>query len=184
MSQKCVQSSLTVLVLAVVLTSVPLAQVSHGVILGTVRDATGGVVPGVDVVVMDVGTGAEHQAVTGSQGNYRVVNLSPGEYSVRAEMPGFQTQLIEGIVLQVAQRARIDVSLQLGEVTQEVTVQGMAPIIETDNATVGEVIDTRKVLELPLNGRQFLQLATLTPGVSEGLWTCDPHAAQWRQHLG
>ena len=168
MSNKSVKFGLISLVLALVLTSVTLAQVSNGVVLGTVRDASGGVVPGVDVVVTDVATGAEHRAITGSHGNYRVVNLSPGEYSVRAEMPGFQTQLVEGIVLQVAQRARIDVTLAVGEVTQEVTVQGTTPIIETDNATVGEVIDSRKVLELPLNGRQFLQLATLTPGVRKG----------------
>ena len=167
MSQKFVQFDLILLVLALVLTSVTMAQVSNGVILGTVRDASGGVVPGVDVMVTDVATGVERRAITGSEGNYRVVNLSPGEYSVRAEMPGFQAQLIEGIILQVAQRARIDVALAVGEVTQEVTVQGRTSIIETDNATVGEVIDSRKVLELPLNGRQFLQLATLTPGVQK-----------------
>ena len=115
MSQKSLQFGLIAFVLALVLTSVTLAQVSNGVILGTVRDSSGGVVPGVDVVVTDVATGAEHRAITGSQGNYRVVNLSPGGYSVRAELPGFQAKLIEGIILQVAQRARIDVVLEVGE---------------------------------------------------------------------
>ena len=100
-----------------------------------------------------------------SAGGYRVGSLAPGEYSVQASLPGFKLQIVEGIVLQVNQIARIEIELAVGEVTDEVTVTGGTPFIATDHATVGEVIDTQQILELPLLGRQFLQLATLTPGV-------------------
>ena len=147
------------------LNTVSLAQVSKGVILGTVSDQTGAVMPGAEVEVTAVGTGVARVMVTGEDGNYRIVNLDPGEYSVRAMLPGFKPKTVQGIILQVDQRARIDVELEVGEVADEVTVQGVTPIIATDQATVGEVIEREKVLELPLNGRQFLQLAELTPGV-------------------
>ncbi len=143
----------TVFAFGLALNTISLAQVSKGVILGTVSDQTGAVMPGAEVEVTAVGTGVARIMVTGEDGNYRIVNLDPGEYSVRAILPGFKPKTVQGIILQVDQRARIDVELEVGEVSDEVTVQGVTPIIATDQATVGEVIEREKVLELPLNGR-------------------------------
>ena len=141
------------------------AQVTTGTILGTVTDQTAARLPGVEVLVTNVGTGSEHTILTDEEGSYRVGSLEPGEYTVRALLPGFKLKTVRGIVLQVNQIARIEIELVVGEATEEVTVVGGQPVIETDHATVGEVIDSKQVLELPLNGRKFLQLATLTPGV-------------------
>ena len=165
MSQKCVEFSLISLLLALVLTSVTLAQVTTGTIVGIVTDQTGARLPGVDVLVTNVRTGSEYGIPTDNEGSYRVGSLQPGEYTVQASLPGFKLQTVEGIVLQVNQVARIEIELAVGEVTDEVTVTGGQPIVETDHATVGEVMTSKKIMELPLNGRQFLELATLTPGV-------------------
>ena len=164
MSQKCVEFSLIALVLALVLTSVTLAQITTGTIVGTVTDQTGARLPGVDILVTNVRTGSKYGIPTDNEGSYRVGSLQPGEYTVQASLPGFKLQTVEGIVLQVNQIARIEIALAVGEVTDEVTVTGGQPIIATDHATIGEVIESKKLLELPLNGRQFLQLAVLTPG--------------------
>ena len=141
------------------------AQVSSGTILGTVTDASGGSIVGVTVTVTDVATNWQRRVLTGSDGTYVAPNLRPGEYRITASASGFRPQTIQNIVLQVDQHARIDIMLQVGEVTQEITVVGSAPVIASDSATIGEVVDNRKVLELPLNGRQYLQLALLVPGV-------------------
>ena len=122
----------TVFAFGLALNTISLAQVSKGVILGTVSDQTGAVMPGAEVEVTAVGTGVARIMVTGEDGNYRIVNLDPGEYSVRAILPGFKPKTVQGIILQVDQRARIDVELEVGEVSDEVTVQGVTPIIATD----------------------------------------------------
>jgi len=141
------------------------AQVSSGTILGTITDPSGANIVGVSVTVTDAATNFQRKVVTGNDGAYVAPNLKPGEYRITAAVPGFRTQTLEGIVLQVDQHARIDIMLQIGDVSQEVTVLGAAPVIASENATIGEVVDNQKVLELPLNGRQYLQLAFLTPGV-------------------
>lgn len=142
-----------------------LAQVSTGTILGTITDPAGAVVASVAIMLTDANTGLVRKVVSGGDGTYVAPNLKPGEYHVSATAPGFSTQSIRGIVLQVDQHARVDITLQIGEVTQQVTVDGTAQIVLSENATVGEVIDNHKIVELPLNGRQYLSLALLTPGV-------------------
>ncbi len=144
-----------------------LGQVNTSTFLGTITDQSGARVPGAVITITDVGTGSQRKAITGNDGSYVVPNLKPGEYNITTEIKGFKSTTLKGVVLQVDQQARIDIVLEVGEVTQEVLVEGEAPIIATDNATVGEVIDNKKVLELPLNGRQFLQLALLTPGAQK-----------------
>ena len=145
--------------------STALAQVTTSTILGTVTDRSGATIPDVRVTVKDVGTGFERVVTTGADGTYVVENLKPGQYQVSASKTGFNEKVISGITVAVDQRARIDVQLEVGAVTQRVEVQGAAPVVETDSSTVGKVITTRDVLELPLNGRNFIQLAVLTPGV-------------------
>ncbi len=135
-------------------------------LVGTVKDPSGAVLPGAEVTVSGQSTGVVRRAVTNESGNYSVERLQPGEYSVAAELSGFKRSVVRGVVLQVADRARVDITLPLGEVSDEVFVEGAGrPIIQTENATLAEVVGEEQVRELPLNGRNFLQLATLTPGV-------------------
>ena len=117
------------------------------------------------VTITDARTGLARKIVSGSRW---VVCGSESEARriPRDDVgPGFNTQTIEGITLQVDERARVDIVLQVGDVTQQVTVEATAQIIVSENATVGEVIENKRIVELPLNGRQFLSLALLSPGV-------------------
>jgi hypothetical protein len=135
-------------------------------ITGTIRDSTGGVLPGVSVTITSTATNAQRHAVTNSDGVYDLPALSPGAYTVAAELEGFQAQTRRGVVLQVQQVARIDFTLDTGAVTESVEVTGGASLLATEDSTVGQVIDNKRIVELPLNGRSYLQLAALTPGVS------------------
>lgn len=140
------------------------AQTSRATILGTVKDETGAVLPGVTITARHVRTDFVRTAITSNSGDYVVPELPVGEYEVSAELPGFRKEVITGLVLQVDQRARIDMTLKVGEVTERITVTGEAPIVQSESSAVGTVIENKKILDLPLNGRDFAQLATLTPG--------------------
>ncbi|MCI0621472.1 MAG: carboxypeptidase regulatory-like domain-containing protein [Acidobacteria bacterium] len=144
------------------------AQTSDGEILGTVRDQTGSVMPNVTITVRNVGTNLSRTSVTGSDGNYEVRALPVGTYSVEGESSGFKKSVISGIVLQVNQKARVDITLTVGEVSQTVSVSAEAPLLNTDDATLGKVIDQQSIVELPLNNRSFMEFALLVPGVNEG----------------
>lgn len=146
--------------------SVALAQSFRGTIVGNVRDSSGAVLPGVGVTVTNTGTGAARTAVSSETGDYAVALLPPGTYSVTVALPGFKTEVRSGITLQVDQVARVDVTLQIGEISEKVEVIGDAPLINTESSTVGTVIENQKVVELPLNGRQFYQLNLLVPGAT------------------
>lgn len=142
---------------------------SIGTILGTVRDASGGVVPGVTVTIVEVDTNASRAVTTDAQGNYIVPNLDIGTYRVTAELTGFERLVQDGIRLQTGQQARVNLVIGLGEITAEVTVHGKSLLISTDDSTLGGVIGQQQVAELPLDGRNFAQLAHLLPGVNGGL---------------
>ena len=111
-------------------------QGSGGSISGTVSDATGGVLPGVEVTITNVDTGQSRFLVTGDEGRYNAVELSIGNYEVRAELVGFQTAVRQGVGLQVGQEAVINLSLAVGEISEEVIVTGEAPLINTTSATL------------------------------------------------
>jgi hypothetical protein len=143
------------------------AQVVNATLTGTVKDSSGAVIAGAKVVAINTATNLTHETVTDNQGNYRLPSLPPGQYRVQTELQGFKTSLISGIVLQVAQQARVDVELQVGEVTQTLDVVGTAPVIDTESPTIGSVVDQKKVVELPLNGRNFMELALLSQGINE-----------------
>jgi len=136
-----------------------------GQITGVVTDHSGAVVPGVTVEVTSQATGLTRSAVTGLDGVYTIPLVNPGTYDVKASLSGFRTTLRSGIGVTVNEAARVDLQLQVGAVTEQVTVQGASPLVETRNATLGVVIDHQKVVDLPLNGRNFTQLGTLIPGV-------------------
>src|SRR5437867_12402562 len=141
---------------------------TFGEITGEVTDSTGGVVAGATVTVTNPQTNLTRQVTTNNTGNYSFPALLPGVYNVRAERQGFQTEVRKGLELQVQQVARIDFQLKVGLVAESIEVAGGSPLLTTENATVGTVIDNQRIVELPLNGRNFLQLVALSPNVSFG----------------
>jgi hypothetical protein len=136
-----------------------------GTITGVVTDETGAVMPGVAVEVTNTDTNQSRTAVSGADGFYSVLLLQPGPYSVKATLQGFKTALREGVRVEVQSTARVDVKMAVGGLEESVKVTGEASLVETASASMGTVIDQKKVEELPLNGRNFTQLGTLIPGV-------------------
>ncbi len=144
------------------------AQVTTGTILGTVHDNTGAAVVGAQVVITEVTKGTRQVYQTDDTGSYNAPFLIPGSYEVSVEQQGFKREVRSGITLQVDQKARIDLMLSLGTVSETVTVTEAAPLVRSTSAEVGDVVEQRAVRELPLNGRNFAQLVYLAPGVTQG----------------
>lgn len=142
------------------------AQIGTGSITGMVTDSSGAVVPDAGVTVTNVDTNVSRIASTTNAGDYAVTGLLPGRYSVSVKKSGFRAATVPGFVLEVDQKARVDVVLEVGDVSQSVSVEGVAPLLESEASSVGQVIENRRVVELPLNGRNFLDLTILTPGVT------------------
>ena len=140
------------------------AQRDSGDILGTVRDPSGAVLPGVTVTLTNAGTGLSRNSVTDASGDYLVTNLPIGTYSVTAQLDGFQTATATGIRLQVDQRARINLELKVGTVSETLTVSAQAPLIDTETSTLGQVMTSQTIDQLPLGRRDFMQLTLLLPG--------------------
>jgi hypothetical protein len=133
---------------------------------GLVRDPTGAVIPGALVRVTKVDTQVVVSAETNSTGYYVVGNLIPGAYSMEVRKEGFKTAVRPPLTLEVAQSATVDFELEVGQTSQEVSVHGTAPLVERTDATVGGVIGPTAMVELPLNGRNYFNLAELSPGVT------------------
>jgi hypothetical protein len=144
------------------------AQQETATISGTITDATGAIVPNAVVIVTNVQTGISVRTEATEAGTYVVPSLRPGDYSIAVERKGFQKTVRTGVTLQVAQVARIDVTLQTGALTEAVEVVGATPLLDTLTSSRGSVIDQKKIVELPLNGRDYNQLALLSPGVLPG----------------
>ncbi len=142
------------------------AQVERASVVGNITDRSGAALPGVEVVVTNEATNTSVRLTTDDSGAYSAVNLIPGSYSVTATKSGFRNVVYRNYVLQVSQAARLDISLEIGSVEQAIEVTGSAPLLQTENAAVGQVISREAVEALPLNGRNFVQLAILAPGVT------------------
>lgn len=142
-----------------------LAQFESASLTGTVTDAAGAVVPTAAVKAVNEATNLETAGLTNEEGRFFFSNLRPGSYRVVASAKGFKQFVSQGVVLQVNQAGRLDIALTVGEVTEQVLVNGEAPVLETESASRGAVIDHTKIVELPLNGRDYNQLALLSPGV-------------------
>ena len=153
---------------AVMFSTVALAQQTTATLTGTVTDPVGAVVADVTITATNLATNAVRETKSGNTGSYTLPFLPAGDYSVTAVAPGFQQQKVDRITLQVQQTARVDVQLQIGNVAETISVEAVATVLQTDNATVGAVIDGNKIVDLPLNGRNFVQLAQLIPGVQAG----------------
>ena len=157
-----------VLVLAsIVLLSPAIAMAqSQATLVGSVTDPTSAAVPGAEVTVSNLETGLERVVQTNEVGNFRVFPLNPGVYTVMAATSGFKTQIRDGVVLQVAEIVEVDFVMELGEVTETIEVTGAAPIMQTQEASVGNVVNTRELERLPVNQRNFTRLILLMPGTS------------------
>ncbi len=143
------------------------AQTATGQITGTVKDATGAVVPGATVTVSSELTGSKREVVTGKDGNYVIPLLPVSTYSVTASLQGFRPAKRTGIRLNVDQVARIDLELQTGNLTEAIEVQASSVALDSETATIGQVITEKQITDLPLNGRNFLQLLFLGAGAVE-----------------
>jgi hypothetical protein len=143
------------------------AQVTTGTVVGTVSD-NNGIVPGATVTIREVSKGTSDAYVTDGTGSYTAPFLAPGTYVVEVNVPGFKKWVRGGVILQVNQRARVDVALEVGGIEETTTVVAEAPLLRTDSSEVGTVIEERAIKELPLNGRNFAALVYLTPGITPG----------------
>jgi hypothetical protein len=145
-----------------------LGQVTTGSIIGTIHDQTGAVIPNAKVTVTDTGKGTSTSVKTNGSGDYTVPFLIPGTYDIVVESAGFKRTLSNSIVLDIDQKARVDLDLSPGGATETVEVTSTPPLIKTDTSELGDVVSKREVQNLPLNGRNFAQLTYLVPGVTPG----------------
>src|ERR1700728_432645 len=142
------------------------AQVVGATMSGRVMDASGSTIPQAHISIKNLATGVDTHVVTNANGVYSAPNLLPGSYEVSASAAGFSTEVQTGITLTVGGQQVLDFTLQVGQVVQKVEVTGAAPLMQLASSTVGSVVDSNTVVELPLNGRDWTSLAVLTPGVN------------------
>ncbi|MEZ5356758.1 MAG: carboxypeptidase-like regulatory domain-containing protein [Bryobacteraceae bacterium] len=152
--------------LTIIVTAAPIFGQTYGELAGTVSDSTGGLLGNVRIQVTNAATGAAREVRTTEAGVYAVPFLPPGRYDVSAELQGFKTLVRKGIDVQVDVRVRADLTLEIGALAETVEVTAATPLINSENAAVGTVIENRRIVELPLNGRNWLQMVALAPNVS------------------
>src|SRR5262245_45673990 len=157
--------SLACFVLPILLVATGKAQTT-ATIVGAVTDSTGAVVPNTKVTAVHKSTGVSRSAMTNTAGAYVLPLLAVGEYSVTAEAAGFKKETVTGEVLQVNQESRVDLALEVGAITETVSVSAQAQALQTESAVVGQVVDNRYTSQIPLNGRDFAQLVLLVPGTA------------------
>lgn len=155
--------------IAIVLLLLPvaaLAQTSSGRILGVVQDSSAGSLPGVSIVIRNIATGTERTTVTNDRGQYEVPALQPGQYQVEAELEGFRRYVRGPVTVQVNQDTRVDAVLEVGALSETITVAAEGIAVQTTTSSLGKVVEEKQILELPLSGRNFTSLGLLTPGVT------------------
>ena len=160
---------LSLLLTSLVIAVAAEAQSVRGTVLGTVTDASGAVVPKAVVTARQTATGLTRSELTSESGEYSIQQLPVGIYTITVEQTGFKKTERAGIELRVDDKLRIDLKLDVGQTSDTVAVEATAPVISTDSSTVGNVVENKTVTELPLNGRNFLQLNLLVPGVNQGV---------------
>ena len=141
---------------------------TNGAITGEVKDQSGAVAPNAAVTVTNAETNVMRSTTTNAAGVYSFPDLNPGMYSVKVAAAGFATVIKTNIELQVQQTARVDFSLSVGQAAQTIEVSASGSLLSTENATVGTVIEEKRISELPLNGRSFFSLVALAPNVAFG----------------
>jgi hypothetical protein len=141
---------------------------TFGDISGEVKDSSGAAISAAQVTIVNVDTNATRSVVSNESGLFSFPALTPGTYNLKAEKSGFKTVTRPDILIQVQQSARVDVEMPVGQVNESVEVSATAALLTTENATVGTVVENKRIVELPLNGRNYLQLVSLSPNVSYG----------------
>jgi len=144
------------------------AQEATGAITGVITDSSGAAIPAAAIEVQNARTNISRRTETDVRGEYNVSALQPGVYNLTVTRDGFKKAVYSNIQLQVNQVASVNGALEIGTVSESVTVEGAAALVQSETTTVGQVVETRRIEELPLNGRQFLQLTTLVPGTISG----------------
>ena len=135
-----------------------------GSISGVIKDQSGAPVPGVPVKLLNASTHVHRTALSDANGTFQFVQLEPGNWSLSAEAPGFKHVSIPAVIVQVDQVTHIEITMHVGDVSEVIEVAAVSPLLEADKSTLSSVIDSRAINSLPLNARQFLDLALLTPG--------------------
>jgi hypothetical protein len=148
------------------LSGLPLLAQTFGEITGRVSDPSGAGVPDSTITLTNNSTNAVRQTQSGSDGIYSFPSLAPGIYSIRTEHAGFKGAMSNNVEVQVQQTVRLDLTLEIGQTSESIEVTAAAALLQSENATVGTVVETKSITELPLNGRQYLNLVTLAPNVS------------------
>src|SRR5215831_358022 len=143
-----------------------LAQVAGGTITGVVKDQAGAAVPGATITLTDVGTNRQRVVSSSRDGVYAAAGLAPGTYRIDAELSGFKPVRRTGIRLETGETAQLDINLEIGDVREQVTVTADAPVLRAATASLGAIVEHEQVVQLPLNGRSFILLASLAPGVA------------------
>ncbi|MGH9668343.1 MAG: carboxypeptidase regulatory-like domain-containing protein, partial [Bryobacteraceae bacterium] len=159
--------------LALSSSSPALAQ-TFGDITGHVADSSGAVITGAAITITNVDTNATRSASSTDAGVYSFPSLPPGTYNIKVEKQGFKAATSNQVQVQVQQTVRMDFTLTVGQVSESVEVSGTAALLQAENSTVGTVVENRRIEELPLNGRNYLQLVSLSPNVT----TASPSAGQ------
>lgn len=158
-------SKLACLILPVLASSLALAQSISGDLVVKVSDASDASVAGAKLTLTQVATNVRLESVTAANGTALFPQLKPGLYALEASHAGFQTQTVRDIRVQVGQRARVDVEMKVGQLTESVTVSAAAEtLLNRESAAIGQVLDQQTIVNLPLSGRNFIQLATITSG--------------------
>ena len=142
------------------------AQIVSGTIVGTATDATGAVVAGAKITATNESTGTARSTTTDPSGGYVLPQLPPDNYKMTISVPGFRAYEVSHIVLLVDQTVRVDARLQVGEVTQQMEVAAQAAQVDSETSALGQVVESQRIVDLPLNGRNFMQLATISSGVA------------------
>ena len=143
-------------------------QTFFGSVVGSVTDQSGAAMPAANISLINLGTADRRVIQTDASGGYQFVNLVPGQYRLEVEKTGFRRFSREPIAVEVQSTVRIDVPMQVGDITQTVEVSAQTPLLQTEDASLGKVVEARKVLEMPLNGRNVFGLVALVPGVVPG----------------
>jgi hypothetical protein len=164
-SNRAVVTAITALFVFLTLSPSALAQVTGGTVSGTVTDPAQSPIPGAQVIISNVGKGENRTLMTDESGFYSAPNLTPGNYDVTVSANGFTSAIQKNVVMTVGQQLSINIQLKVGDVSEKVEIQAEAPGLATTSSTLSNVVEGRIVRELPLNGRDWTQLATLEPGV-------------------
>ena len=150
--------------------SAPLhGQAVSGTILGSVHDGTGAVVPGASITVTSSDLGLNRSATSDASGEYTFPSLPPGTYVVTVQASGFKKTSLSSLQLGIDQKLRVDIALQIGGVNESVNVEGAAPVVKSDSSELGDTVTARQIADLPLNGRDFVNLTRIIPGVVRGI---------------